>query len=797
MRMSSWGVGLALGLLPGLGTAAAADEQLDEIVVTATKTGAVSPRSIPAGISALTGNTLEESGIHSLDELPRLIPSLQMGIASPGDLQPIIRGIQSPGAGTVGVYFDETVITGVNFANGGGGTPDVGSYDIDRVEVLKGPQGTLFGASSMSGTVRFISNKPSTRDFDARISVRAESLDGAQGGYRGDVMLNAPLIKDTLAVRAVAWYDREGGYIDEYTGLNAVTKIPNANEIAKAGGRLMARFEPTEDLTLDAYGMYQKFTDFGPQGFSDVPSGTSLPIKIAVGAPFLIGLTVPGLASVNGTDSLTTPSASRSNSRITLYGMTLTYELPLGTIVATTSKYSINPYYFTLDTSGTSSRYGLVDFPAFFQTGKLFIDNPFDYQQQQVRDVESSEVRFSSKLHGPFKFVAGGYFQNEYSDTNSLVVAANPVTGQSLCQIWSQCIQNIGSPAAQSIVFADEKRYFVNAYALFAHADYEFTDKLTLGVGGRYFDSREHSVDYTGQGFQGSIPFTVPPYSGGPVETVPVAGLNTRVKESKPTGDVSLGYQARPDALVYFRAASGFRQGGPNDSVTAKELGVVIPDKFNPDTVYSYEIGAKTTWLDRRLTLDGALFRMNWQNMQVPGQDRSGVISFIENAAKSRVDGAELELAARPANRWHLMLGVTGLNARITENQAFEGGPVAVVGDRIPKVPKWAASATADYTLPWRVFGPVATTLRTNFSYTGRSMTKFNSSFADDQPIGDYFLMNVSVNFDYQNCNLRVFVNNLTDRRPVLDIFGYGVDLQRKITVPPRAIGAQFTWRLK
>lgn len=788
-------IGTALAL--ALGVDAVGAQELEEIIVTATKAGAVSLQSIPAAISAVSGNTLEESNVRSFEDIARLTPSLQMGAASPGDLRPIIRGIQSPGAGTVGVYFDETVITGVNFQDGGGQTPDIGAYDIDRLEVLKGPQGTLFGASSMSGTVRIISNKPDTRTLDARVSVRGDKLHGGDGGYGADGMVNIPIIGDILAVRAVGWYEKRGGYIDEFVGLNAVNKIPNANDIEKHGARLMARFTPSEHLTLDAFVMGQKYTDNGPQGFSDVPTGVNKPIPIIAGAPFLIGLTVPPLKGFDGERILTSPAAGENSSRITLVGTTLTYEMPFGSIVATASKYSNNPYYFAHDTSATSTRFGLVDIPAFFQTGQLFIDTPFSVQQQHVRDVESSELRFSSKLSGPFNFVAGGYFQNEYSDTDLLVVTANPVTGRSLCRIWYQCIADPTSTAANSILFATEQQYSTNSYALFAHGDYKLTDKLTLGIGGRYFNLREHTIDYTEQAFQGSIPFTLPPAFGGPVNTVPIPGLDVRTKESKPTWDASLGYQYTTDELFYVRAATGFRQGGPNDSVTAKQLGVSIPDSFGPDTVTSYEIGAKTEWLDRRLTLNSAVFTMIWDKMQVPGQDRSGVFAFINNAAHSRVDGIELELAARPTNQWHLSLGATGLNARLTADQVSPGGPVGHDGDRIPKVARFTLSGTADYKLPVRLFGTVDTTLRTNFSYTGSSMSSFNSTFEDDQPIGDYFLMNLSANFDYQNWDIRFFMNNVTDKAAVLDVFGQGADAQQKITVEPRSIGAQFTWRFR
>lgn len=790
-RRLGW-FGLALGL--AIGTASA--QEIEEIVVTATKVGAVSVQAIPAGISAVTGNTLEESNVRSMEDIARLVPSLQMGAASPGDLQPVIRGIQSPGAGTVGVYFDETVITGVNFQNGGGNTPDIGAYDIDRLEVLKGPQGTLFGASSMSGTVRFISNKPDPKAFDARVSVRGDQLKDGDPGYGADGMVNLPIISDVLAVRAVGWYERRGGYIDEYVGLNAVTKISDANDIEKEGARLMARFTPNERTTLDAFVMWQKYTDNGPQGFSDVLTGVNLPVPIIAGPPFLVGLTVPAMPGVAGERVLSSPSAGENNSRVTLFGATFNYDLDFGTVTATASKFSNNPYYFAWDTSGTSTRFGLVDIPAFFTTGQLFIDAPFRVQQQHVRDVSSTEVRFSSKFDSPLNFVAGGFFQKETSDNDLLVVTTDPTSGRSLCRTWFQCIADPTSPAAKSILFATEQQYSINAYALFAHADYKLTDRLTLGVGGRYFSSREHDIDYTEQAFQGSIPFTVPPAFGGPVNTVPIPGLDVRVKESKPTWDASLGFQRTADQLFYFRAATGFRQGGPNNSVTAKQLGVVIPDSFEPDTVKSLEIGAKTSWLEHQLTLNSALFTMLWDNMQVPGQDRSGVISFINNAAKSRVNGIEVELAARPTSQLHLTFGITGLNARLTEDQVSPGGPFGVNGNRIPKVPKWTATGAADYKLPGTVFGATAT-LRTNFSYTGKSYNFFNSTFEDYQPIGDYFLMNVSANFDYHNWDLRIFMNNVTDKAAVLDVFGQGADPQQKITVEPRSIGAQVTWRFR
>jgi outer membrane receptor protein involved in Fe transport len=278
---------------------------------------------------------------------------------------------------------------------------------------------------------------------------------------------------------------------------------------------------------------------------------------------------------------------------------------------------------------------------------------------------------------------------------------------------------------------------------------------------------------------------------------VAVSALNVRLNESKPTWDASLAYQLTPEQMYYVRAATGFRQGGPNDTTTAKQLGIIIPETFQPDTVYSYEIGAKTNWLDQRLTLNGAYFLMHWNQMQVPGQDPTGVITYINNAAKSEINGIELEMAARPSRDWLFTFGGTWINAYLTQDQTSTGGPAGLEGDRIPKVPHLSGSATAAYTVPADLFGKVKTTIRTNMSYTGTSSTFFNKSFQDDLPIGGYFLMNLGVNFDYNHWALDLFINNVTDRHPVIDIFGQGLDPIQKVTAEPLAYGAELTWRFK
>ena len=817
IRSSGTAATLLLAALP----AAAQDRntaQLEEIVVTATKRGAVSVQDIPSGVAALSGEFLKSQNIRSLEDVVRFTPSLQLAKGATGDLQPTIRGIQSPGAATVGVYFDETVISGFNPQDGGGRTPDIGAYDINRVEVLKGPQGTLFGASSMSGTLRIISNKPDPSEFDADISVRANELTDGGTGYGGDAMINVPL-GDQFALRGVGWYEQSGGFIDEYVGLNGVTKIEDANEIERVGGRIMARWQPSENVTFDAYYMHQEFDDDGPQGYSDVPTGNSIPVTIVAGPPDFVGQVIPPFAAVVGERVMQSPGAEFNESEIDLYGATVEFKTGAGSIVATISQYE-NDNYSVTDTTGTAARFGLLDpvftpgypvivTPDFPFPGANFpwgVTTPFSLQQTQDREVLSAEVRFSSDLDGPFNFVTGVFYEDDDQKTETLVVSADPVTGKTLCRTHADCIADPTSAAAQTLVFGTNEVPSNEAYAVFGNAEFKFNDEWKANAGLRYYDAKLRNQNYTLQAFQGSIPFTFPPRfcqdptPGACVQLEPIKGLDDETTQSKTTWDASLSYAPTDDRMYYFRGATGFRQGGINDSNSAQQLGVTIPATYDPDEVLSLELGAKTSWMEDRLTANAAYFKMYWDDMQVPGQDPTGSVNFIDNATKAEIDGIEFELMATPTDRWLLTFAATWLDARLTEDQVVDdpdnrGFPAGDEGDDVPKVPEWALSGSAEYRFP--VFGDLEMALRANASYTGDSERYLNDSFEGNAEIGDYFLLNLGVGLKGERWEVRVFADNVTDEVAVLDIFGNGADPQHKLTVEPLSVGAEFLWHYR
>ena len=232
------------------------DSSVSEIIVTASKRGAQALIDVPQSIQALTGDSLQKAGnIQFIDIAPK-IPGLQIQDLGPGDKKYVIRGINSTGDSTTGVYYDEAVISGSNANDGGGLEPDIRLYDLDRVEVLRGPQGTLYGASSESGTIRFITKKPDLSGVDGYATAEGSGTEHGGGNYHVNGAINLPLVDGKLAVRAVGWYDNDSGFIDQ-PRLPA-GRLKGINNEETYGGRVHLRWAPSDRLDFLATVTAQK-----------------------------------------------------------------------------------------------------------------------------------------------------------------------------------------------------------------------------------------------------------------------------------------------------------------------------------------------------------------------------------------------------------------------------------------------------------------------------------------------------------------------------------------------------------
>lgn len=423
---------LAAALVPVSYAAAApqsaANAPVEEIVVTATKRGEQNIQDVSMSIAAFDEQNLRDRGADNFLDYARAVPGLAVQDQGPGDKKYIIRGVQSVGAATTGLYFDEIVMTANNRQDGGGRQPDVKLFDVERVEVLRGPQGTLYGASSMSGTIRVVSNKPDASEFAGRVEGTVSNTRHGNENYRINAMVNVPLIEDKLAVRGVYYMRDESGFID-----NVRLGLKGINDEDTQGGRLAVRLLASDTLTLTASGLYQKTESNGRYGFE------------------------PGTGELEVAFYTQTPWSDD------LYALNFTAEqkLDAGTLLLTSSWFDRD---IDFNNDGTTILAGILARPPEQVRGLL--------AQPQSRSIWSNEARFSSDWDGPFNLVTGVFFQQEKGDFNSRVDSADAngkAEADPLVYLWRTIDSQI------------ENR------SLFGELSYQLTGKLTATLGARWF----------------------------------------------------------------------------------------------------------------------------------------------------------------------------------------------------------------------------------------------------------------------------------------------------------------------
>lgn len=375
-------------------------------MVTANKLNAQKVLDVPASIQAISGDTLKSAGASAFMDIAGNIPGLSVQDLGPGDKKYVIRGINSTGDSTVGIYYGEAVISGSNADDGGGFQSDIRLYDLDRVEVLRGPLGTLYGASSMSGTIRFIPKAPDLNTLGGYLTTEASQTAHASGNYNVNGEVDLPIVDGVLALRLVGWKVDDSGYINQIrvgegvTGLvnEGTTAHPNYQPVPIAGvgfikgvnnddvggARATLRYQPTDRLTIDANYTSQTETSAGSSRYT--PSGT----PAFSGGP---------IAPVQGCDLCNTDvTQSPWSDNLKVFGLTVTYNTGSGTVTGTTNQYN-RTTDFSFDSTPV-----LVSFD---------VPVPAETFEPRTRKVNSSELRYASDLNSPVNFVVGGYREHE------------------------------------------------------------------------------------------------------------------------------------------------------------------------------------------------------------------------------------------------------------------------------------------------------------------------------------------------------------------------------------------------
>lgn len=661
--------GLAIGQSATVTDPNASSNALQEIVVTAEKR-AGSVQETPISLTAISGADLTAQGISSPEDALRQVPGVALADAGPGQTEYSIRGLSSvgPAVATVGFYLDDAPMTPPTGAQNGHVVVDPSLYDLNRIEVLRGPQGTLYGSSSMGGTIKLVTNQPDSHGFSAGAKVDGSHTESGGFNYNLNGVVNVPIVSDRLALRVVATDAKYSGWIDRivagnfplptgagcgsFAGCNRgdvlaapiIQDYHDVNTEDVKGVRGSLRFDPTEQLTLTASAFYQRISQ-ADLSYYDSPPGT-----LAHYQPFDI------------------PEPFSDTFR--LYNLVAEFRLPAVAITSATSYWTRSQ---SQDQDVSEGIQTLFAFPSFYTAGGGV--GPLTYLEDDESRQFSEEVRLASTDDRALQWLVGGFYSDYHFSTDQTSA------GDGFVPLFGS-----------DNLFAGYAPNHLKQKAGFGEASYKFPSGLKATAGLRYYS-------YTQNGS-----FT---FSGIAVGSLSPATTNVYAANSGLNPKFTLSFDVSKELMVYGTAAKGFRPGagnqpipvtGPDSCIPALQaIGLnSAPTQYNPDSVWSYELGEKATLWDKRLTLNSAAYYERWTNVQQQVSLSCG-FAFIGNVGTSNVRGAELELNVRLSPSW--TLGQSGSYTHAVVASSLPGTNVQP-GDRLLNIPTYNASTSLIFEHP-------------------------------------------------------------------------------------------------
>jgi len=664
---------------------------LQEVIVTAEKR-AENLQNVPFSVSATSQDQIRNSGAQNLIELARNIASFSVADLGPGQSQMAIRGISSgqvirdmPGVKEqVGVYLDESPISVALF------TPDLELFDLDRFEVLRGPQGTLFGAGSEAGTVRYITHQPDLGRFEAFTDASYETVEygGRGGSVRG--AFNAPL-GDTSAVRLVLYYHHLPGFIDAIQPGGQAKK--DVNDGDRVGARLSFLWKPNDSLSITPRVVYQELTT---NGYPRVDLYNILANPYTAVAPVTIG-------------NLQQYTQQREGllDQFLLTDLKVDYSLGGSTLTSITS-YTHRDVRVLRDATQLT---GSVTFDALGIPDQASVRLTSPLYDRTGLNIISQELRLASNGTQVVDWLVGGFFQHVDRHYGQDL----PTPGYDA--LVGAPSQAFGTPTADTPFYSDLS-YRLKQYAAFGEATWHMTNQFALTAGLRYYKYTEDknllfggAFGFVGQGTPGQT-CTTGTGPGTPNPCVPqVTPASTDSSGTSPR--FILSYKPTDDAQLYAQAARGFRLGGINDPINVLLCSpsdkVVFGNNPNwkDEKTWDYELGAKTQWLDKRVTFNVDVFYSDIKDLQAVTTAGTCSSRVVFNVPTARSAGVEMELFARPTVNWDFGVSASYIDAKLTSSVTSNPTPGTTVvvggladGNRLPTSPKTQAAAFLGYTLP-------------------------------------------------------------------------------------------------
>ncbi|MDE0292358.1 MAG: TonB-dependent receptor [Candidatus Dadabacteria bacterium] len=717
---------------------------LRKMLVTATKRVQLA-QDVPFSLNVQSEEDIERLNTTNLEDLSRNVAGISIQNLGPGQSVVTIRGVSSgqivrdqPGVKEqVGVYLDETPISLSLF------TPDIDLFDLNRVETLRGPQGTLFGSGSIGGTVRYITNQPLLGVNEVKVEIDGNYLDEGSVGGHLKTALNVPLGEDA-AFRLVAYGTRYGGFIDAQKEGGAVDE--DVNDGTRHGGRISLLWEPTENLSITPRVIYQNI-DLG--GFN----------RDEVFNLFANPYTDPPTPLGDREQHLLLDEAFEDETLI------------FDTVV----NWSIEDFFDVTYSASYINRDLLVSRDASALTGSVSVDLGFAEDQvanpsnlRDTTDLEqmTHELRLSSNDDGAFQWLAGVF----YSDVERDYSQRLPTPGYDALFIPSA---DTNFPDAVDSPYSSDLTYDLRQIALFGEATYALLERLDVTAGLRWYDWEEDKTFRSGGGFSNAD-------AQNQDITVSSDGFTPRFMVS---------YDANDNVTVNAQISRGFRLGGVNDPLNQLLCGDAYDtfrgyQEFEDETLWNYEVGFKSSF--ESVTFNGSVFYTDIENLGV-NVDAGPCSSRVTiSVPESHTAGAELELSIQPTRSLLLAFAGSYLEAEFDSTIRTAGGDVVEgieEGNRIPSVPDWQLSGSATYTLPG-ILSAGESFLSASWQFVGDSITQsgdqipgrgvfghglpYRGASADeatevDLLLDSYHLFNLSAGLVYDNIEFTAYVKNITD----------------------------------
>ena len=753
---------IALSLMTSvsaLSTAVAAQEEekayagLEEIVITASKREETLQEA-GMSVTAIGAQDLERMGVTSFTDFAVRVPNLGFGNESDGRFNansPSIRGVF--GDNTTGFYIDDTPLPASI-------QPRV--IDISRIEVLRGPQGSLYGARSMGGTIRLITQQPEFDETSGSVHATLSSVKEGDQNWSVDGSVNIPVIKEKLAVRATAYYGQNSGIFDrEYvpswvnaqTGATVLNTAPafdrneNVDDETYGGFQLVAKAKLSENLTFTPKIMYQKID--------------------ADGLPFA------DVSPDNFTQARFFDTEEPGSDEWWLTSGTFNWDLDNGSITSTTS-------YFDRFIDEREEEASFLHFLL-----NVVIEVPLDPLESPIDENEKftsfvHETRYTSSFDGPLQVTAGVFYQR-----NKNRLRYDPPALQiGLDAAFDAAVGGPAGFAPGDLIYSSDNFFNTKEYAIFGELTYDITDALSITAGGRYYDTKTDAM-IDSDGFA----------NGGPTH------IEGEQAENGFNPKVLVQFNVNEELDLYASASKGYRIGGVNGNISETLCGADLAalgvnradvETFDSDSLWSYEAGAKSKLADNRVSVNVSGYYIKWSNISQQNRLACG-FQFIDNAGAAEIKGFEAEITAAPIDGLTLTFATGYANSKISDDGGVAG---VAVGDRIQGVPDWTVSASGEYIFP--LSGSTDGLVRADFNYYGLSYSA-NNEAVTPRARPSWNVLNLRAGIIRDDWEMTVFMSNVTNEHNNLadsrSIAAETPGRQRLVTNRPRTIDIDFRKR--